>query len=154
MNYIQLINRFWDLNMEKHFTLLEVAYYLYLLNVCNRGRWKEVFEVSNKDLIHVLSCTQGQLRIARNHLVDARLIVYYPGKMNRAVRYSINIPEYITNNDVMSHENEVLAQDEALSHDVKSMKREEVKTNTERNRQTVERKSKRHGSGNSENISE
>ena len=92
MTYIDLINRFWNLNLQKHFSKLEIALHFYILHVCNISRWSERFELSNKDAMAVLDCSKNQLIYARKRLAEAGLITYYPGNLKKAVEYAICVP--------------------------------------------------------------
>jgi len=47
MNYIEFVNQFWAKDVEYHFSDKEAALYFYLLNVCNSGKWRNPFRLSN-----------------------------------------------------------------------------------------------------------
>ena len=40
MEYIKLINRFWETNRNTQFTMAETTLYFYLLNEANRNYWQ------------------------------------------------------------------------------------------------------------------
>lgn len=79
MNYIELINDFWQLHAEEQFSPVEGMMYFHLLDVSNRLGWKNPFKQSNQRIASVLGVTEKTIQTARKHLEEALLIQYKHG---------------------------------------------------------------------------
>ena len=53
MNYIELVNQFWQCDIEHSFNGSETRLYFYLLHTCNSLRWKNPFTHSDAHLAAV-----------------------------------------------------------------------------------------------------
>lgn len=79
MNYISLINKFWELDAEIHFSDKEIALYFHLLNTCNRLTWKNPFGQSNAMMIARFGWGKSSFDFAKKKLKDVGLIDFKPG---------------------------------------------------------------------------
>lgn len=79
MNYIDLINNFWELDAEIHFSDKEIALYFHLLNTCNRLTWKNPFGQSNAMMIARFGWGKSSFDSAKKKLKDVGLIDFKPG---------------------------------------------------------------------------
>ena len=82
MNYIELINQFWQTRRSKRITNLQADLYYYLLQECNVRGWENPFEVSNKFICANIGITEPSLIDARNRLQQLGLIDFQGGKRN------------------------------------------------------------------------
>ncbi len=89
MNYIELINRFWDVNEEYSFRPTTVALYFYLLKINNGCSWKESFKHNNKKIEATLDISYKSLCGARNQLKQADLIEFKTQNGISNVTYSL-----------------------------------------------------------------
>lgn len=80
MNYLMLVNTFWDKNLTEPSSATEIALYYFLLHLCNKGRWKEPFRAANNSICSSLIITEKTLIRARNHLSEKGLIKYKSNK--------------------------------------------------------------------------
>lgn len=85
MNYIELINNFWQLNKEFSFTPNEKALYFTILNKCNELGWKNPFNQSNAYLALECGVTEPTLIKARNTLQQKGLIEFKSEKGRRNI---------------------------------------------------------------------
>ncbi|MVN78940.1 hypothetical protein GO988_21635 [Hymenobacter sp. HMF4947] len=83
MNYIELINQFWQCDIEHSFNGSETRLYFYLLHTCNSLRWKNPFTHSDAHLAAVSGMSVNTLKTARNRLKQAGLIEFTPGSQGR-----------------------------------------------------------------------
>lgn len=74
MNYIELLNRFWDRNRDDHFTPSTIALYLFLLDTNNRYQWPESFQLRTEVIVERLGIHRHTIESARKNLIDAGLI--------------------------------------------------------------------------------
>jgi len=91
MTYIDLINRFWTIDIEAKFTGNETKLYFALLNVANQHFWsKKEFSIPNGRLLALIGCTKNTLVSARNKLMQYELIDYSKGNKRISVgKYTI-----------------------------------------------------------------
>lgn len=85
MNYIELINNFWQANKEHCFTGNETALYFYLLHTCNSLGWKNPFKHSNGYITGTLGISEKTLIASRNSLKQANLIDFDSSKGRRVL---------------------------------------------------------------------
>lgn len=83
MNYIELINQFWQCDIEHSFNGSETRLYFYLLHTCNSLRWKNPFTHSDAHLAAVSGMSVNTLKTARNRLKQAGLLEFTPGSQGR-----------------------------------------------------------------------
>lgn len=74
MNYISLINSFWDSAMTNPLSTGQVSLYFALLHVCNRSSWTEWFQAPNKVLSVLTGLSRSGILKARNELKQRGLI--------------------------------------------------------------------------------
>lgn len=75
MNYIELINRFWEKDAQLGgFTDKEVAFYFYLLKVFNSAKWKSPVGISNAFMMVRFGWGRHALNTVKNRLKQAELI--------------------------------------------------------------------------------
>ena len=89
MTYIELVNRFWELNQVKTFSSIEVAVYFSLLNECNIRRWLNPFELRTRYLEYCFEISRKSIGEARNRLKQRNLIDFIEGKGKRPSLYLI-----------------------------------------------------------------
>jgi hypothetical protein len=92
MNYIELINQFWQIRRSKRITSLQADVYFTLLNECNLRGWENPFEVSNKLICATIGISEPSLIDSRNRLQQIGLIEFQNGKRNsQSPVYYLNI---------------------------------------------------------------
>jgi len=74
MNYIGLINRFWQCNTEHPFSAHESQLYFYLLHTCNQLGWKMPFGHSDRHLSAMTGMSVPTVRQCKNRLAQRGLI--------------------------------------------------------------------------------
>lgn len=89
MTYIEIINRFWSIDLEANFTHLEVHLFFKLLEINNRLGWKESFRFPNGRLEAEVGSRPKNLINARQRLIDYNLIKYKKGNTRNAGTYSV-----------------------------------------------------------------
>ena len=89
MNYIRLINGFWNLHEVKSFRATEISLYFYLLKVCNSVAWSESFELKNQRILVDLCMSFNTLCNARNKLKQSGLIEFETKNGSNKTVYSI-----------------------------------------------------------------
>ena len=96
MNYIELINNFWQKDLEYNFSDKEIALYFYLLKVSNSIGWKNPFGLSNSMTIAKFGWGKKSFDAAKNTLKLAGLISFRSGDgRGNVYQYSI-IGEKVT----------------------------------------------------------
>lgn len=90
MNYIELINNFWQKDMEFNFSEREVALYFYLLKVSNGLVWKNPFGQSNAMITAKFGWGKSSFDTAKNKLKTAGLIDFKAGD-GRGIVYQYEI---------------------------------------------------------------
>lgn len=90
MTYLQLINRFWDVDRASPFTPCETRLYMLLLDVANRNRWEGELALTKEELATRLGVSPATLLRARERLSEAGMISYTQGGGRRKLtEYSI-----------------------------------------------------------------
>ncbi len=80
MSYIDLINQFWQKDLEYSFSSTEVDVYFRLLDRCNKLGWKSPFNLSVEKLMAQMGLrTKKPLDTARKHLREAGLLEFKNG---------------------------------------------------------------------------
>ena len=74
MNYIALINSFWDSATTNPLSTGQVSLYFALLHVCNRSNWTEWFQAPNQVLSVLTGMSRSGILKARNELKQRGLI--------------------------------------------------------------------------------
>ena len=74
MNYIELINRFWNCSKERAFNPSDCMLYFFLLDTCNALHWKQPFGQSDRYLSMSLGISVPTIREAKNRLKQRGLI--------------------------------------------------------------------------------
>lgn len=88
MNYIELINNFWKVDIEYSFTGNETKLYMYLLHTSNSLGWKNPFRLSYRQIASNANLAVNTIRTARNRLKQADLIDFSDGKRGNAADVS------------------------------------------------------------------
>jgi hypothetical protein len=93
MNYIALINHFWNLNKEDSFTPNQTAVYFGILDNCNMLRWKNPFNETNGRFCSKLCMSQSSFSRARKILME-RGLIEFKAEIGRSgfVSYAIKYP--------------------------------------------------------------
>ena len=89
MNYIKLINNFWNLHDVKSFRATEISLYFYLLKVCNSVSWSASFELKNQRILVDLCMSYHTMCNARNKLKQSGLIEFETKNGSNKTVYSI-----------------------------------------------------------------
>jgi len=74
MNYITLINSFWNLAMMNPLSTGQVSLYFALLHICNRSNWTEWFQAPNQVLSVLTGLSRTGILRARNELKQKGMI--------------------------------------------------------------------------------
>lgn len=74
MNYIAMINSFWDSATTNPLSTGQVSLYFALLHVCNRSNWTEWFQAPNQVLSVLTGMSRSGILKARNELKQRGLI--------------------------------------------------------------------------------
>lgn len=74
MNYIALVNSFWDSATTNPLSTGQVSLYFALLHVCNRSNWTEWFQAPNQVLSVLTGLSRSGILKARNELKQRGLI--------------------------------------------------------------------------------
>ena len=74
MNYLTMINAFWDWAMTNPLSTGQVSLYFALLHVCNRSNWTEWFQAPNQVLSVLTGLSRSGILKARNELKQKGLI--------------------------------------------------------------------------------
>jgi hypothetical protein len=80
MNYLELINNFWQKDSEYGFTEKEIAFFFYLLKTCNSQGWRNPFGLSNAITTAKFCWNRHTLNDAKNKLKQAGLIRFEAGR--------------------------------------------------------------------------
>ena len=89
--YIELINHFWDVDIEYSYSAYEAKLYFAILQIANRLRWKEPLSIPNARLIAMVRCDKKTFIKARQRLIDTHLINYKSASTRKAGKYWWNI---------------------------------------------------------------
>jgi hypothetical protein len=79
MTYIDLINSFWEKDLEANFSSGEATFYFYLLNTCNRLAWKNPFGLSNAVAMAKFGWSKSSFDTIKKSLKNAGLISFKAG---------------------------------------------------------------------------
>ena len=82
LNYIHLINRFWEVMELTDFTPSDALLYFALLNACNRLGWKNPFQITNARISLLTGLSKKTILASRERLEKRGLIKYKNGKKN------------------------------------------------------------------------
>lgn len=95
MNYIELINNFWELDEAWQFTCCETRLYFYLVKTANRLGWADSWTHSDDKTSANVGVSRNSLKTARNRLSQAQLISFKEGGKGHAnkTRYQILTPK-------------------------------------------------------------
>lgn len=96
MNYIELINHFWQLADINGYTSAESNVYFRLLDICNRLGWPRTFQLTNVRLAVLTGLNERTIIAARSRLEECGLIRFTKGEHNR-VAPTYSLPEKIDN---------------------------------------------------------
>lgn len=90
MNYIALINSFWDSATTNPLSTGQVSLYFALLHVCNRSNWTEWFQAPNQVLSVLTGMSRSGILKARNELKQ-RGLVDFRERGTKATSYCITM---------------------------------------------------------------
>ena len=79
MNYIELINRYWQEVETKGWTPVETNIYFRLLDICNKLGWRNPFTLSNPRAVALMAVTENTLAAGRDKLAMKGLIGFRKG---------------------------------------------------------------------------
>ena len=91
MSYIELINYFWAMDMEKKCSPIETRLYFILLNYANSARWKGKLNLSNNRMINEVGCSLTGFIKARKSLINKGFITYFQGNQHTAGTYIVHL---------------------------------------------------------------
>lgn len=83
MNYIELINRYWQEVEIEGWTPVETDIYFRLLDICNRSGWKNPFTLPNPRAVTLMAVTENTLAAGRDRLVMKGLIGFKRGSRRK-----------------------------------------------------------------------
>jgi len=95
MNYIELINRFWELDEKWQFSCCETRLYFYLVKTANSLGWENNFNHGDNKTAANVGISKNSLKTARNRLYQAGLLSFKEGGKGYAnkTRYQILTPK-------------------------------------------------------------
>ena len=99
MNYIELINNFWDLDVTWQFTCCETRLYFYLVKTANGLGWIDNWAHSDARTSANVGVSVNVMKTSRNKLIQAKLIEVKTGGKHHGdkCRYHILTPTYTPN---------------------------------------------------------
>lgn len=99
MNYIELVNRFWELDERWQFSCCETRLYFYLLKTANRLGWEDSWTRSDMKVSSDVGVSLNSMKSARNRLVQTGLIAVKAGGngFRCKTRYQILTPNAESN---------------------------------------------------------
>jgi hypothetical protein len=99
MNYIELINWFWELDETWQFTCCETRLYFYLVKTANRLGWENNWTHSDVKTAANVGVSANSLKTARNRLIQAGFIKVVIGGKSHGdkSRYQILTPNLYPN---------------------------------------------------------
>ena len=83
MNYLQLINQFWEFRKRNFISSQETDFYFYILSEFNLQRWPESIAVSLELIVFSTGLSKPSAIKARDRLTELELIWYENGKIGR-----------------------------------------------------------------------
>lgn len=83
MNYLQLINQFWEFRKRNFISSQETDLYFYILSEFNLQRWPESIAVSLELIVFSTGLSKPSAIKARDRLTELELIWYENGKIGR-----------------------------------------------------------------------
>lgn len=94
MTYIELMNRFWEMDECWQFSCYETRLYFYLLKTANRMGWPATWTRSDLRTASEVGISIKRFKHARRRLVEAGLIGFVPGGNGQGVKtcYSVTEP--------------------------------------------------------------
>jgi len=90
VNYIELVNGFWHVDLEYSFPSNATRLYFGLLNMSNRLGWKNPFGATNQQLAALVQCDEKTLIKCRKVLVKSGLISVKRGCKNTPNSITLN----------------------------------------------------------------
>lgn len=86
MNYIELINRYWQImeSETERRTSVETEIYFRLLDYCNKLHWRNPFTLPNPRALALMAITKNTLAAGREKLVSKGLIGFRNGSRRKA----------------------------------------------------------------------
>ena len=90
MNYIAIINSFWDSATTNPLSTGQVSLYFALLHICNRSNWTEWFAAPNQVLSVLTGLSRSGILKARNELKQRGLIDFQE-KATKATKYKVTM---------------------------------------------------------------
>lgn len=94
MNYIELINNFWQIHDEYTFSTTEISLFFYLLKINNQCGWKPTFRRNNTKVQADLGISYNTLKTARINLQDKNIINFTSKNGYSEVLYSITLSKF------------------------------------------------------------
>lgn len=110
MNYITLINSFWNLAMMNPLSTGQVSLYFALLHICNRSNWTEWFQAPNQVLSVLTGLSRTGILRARNELKQ-RGLIEFKERGTKATLYKLSTLSTLMSNSVQdgTQENNTIA---------------------------------------------
>tara|TARA_R100001443_G_scaffold47541_1_gene60138 strand:+ start:659 stop:1474 length:816 start_codon:yes stop_codon:yes gene_type:complete len=90
VNYIEMVNQFWQADMEHNIPSNSTRLYFGLLNMSNRLGWKNPFGATNQQLAALVNCDEKTLIRCRKVLVKTGLISVKRGCKNTPNSITLN----------------------------------------------------------------
>ncbi len=105
MNYITLINSFWNLAMMNPLSTGQVSLYFALLHICNRSNWTEWFQAPNQVLSVLTGLSRTGILRARNELKQ-RGLIEFKERGTKATLYKLCTLSTVMSNSVQDETQE------------------------------------------------
>lgn len=86
MNYIELINAFWEQDESWQFSSIETRLYFYLLKTANRQNWRKNWERADEKVATDVGISPKTMKNARKKLEEAEMIQVSPGGKGRGTK--------------------------------------------------------------------
>ena len=80
MTYLDIINKFWHARHTPDMKSVDITFYFYLLDVCNRQHWLNPIEINTSEIVAKLGISKMELTRIRERLEERGLITFLPAK--------------------------------------------------------------------------
>lgn len=129
MNYIELINQFWQTRRRVEFTSNETDLYFFLLQESNVRNWENPFECSNRTICLSIGMSEKTLIDVRNRLQQKGLVTFVAGqRKKKSPVYTILYFPKVSKNDSITVSNDVSKNDSiTVNHILKHKQETETK---------------------------
>ena len=131
--FIELINRFWDINIECSLEISDIALFFALHHFCNQVGWKKTFACSNRQIKNIIQISDKTLISARKRLIEAELITFKPGTSKRQkslYSFCIDWWNYSSSSGSSSGSSNIIREDKTKQEVLKKNKQKKIEPTT------------------------